>query len=277
LSDGKEKPQLKSLKPRPTPDDLIQVVSEQFGSERESILRKGKKRNIARDLTIYLCWEMTGETMFSINHMVITGTGRSGTTFLVELLTRLGLETGFSVDDIESNKYKEARAGLEHDIRQKDSPYIVKSPYFCDYAEEVICREDIVIDHVFIPIRDLYAAAESRRYVEKTTISNFPFIKRLKHKIKQKEVPGGLWYARPGNPGVQEEVLLKKIYKLMLDISDANIPVTLMRYPRITKDGPYLFEKLKPILRDIAYESFFEAFNKTVRPELVHSFNKNDC
>jgi len=61
-SDSKEMPQLKSLKPRPTPDDLIQVVSEEFGCERESILRKGKKRNFARDLAIYLCREMMGET-----------------------------------------------------------------------------------------------------------------------------------------------------------------------------------------------------------------------
>jgi putative transposase len=61
-SDSKEMPQLNSLKPRPTPDDLIQVVSEELGCERESILRKGKKRNFARDLAIYLCREMTGET-----------------------------------------------------------------------------------------------------------------------------------------------------------------------------------------------------------------------
>ena len=55
-------PQLKSLKPRPSSDDLIQVVSAELGCDRESILRKGKKRNFARDLAIYLCREMTGET-----------------------------------------------------------------------------------------------------------------------------------------------------------------------------------------------------------------------
>ena len=60
--DSKEMPQLKSLKPRPTPDELIRVVSEELGCERESILRKGKKGNFARDLAIYLCREMTGET-----------------------------------------------------------------------------------------------------------------------------------------------------------------------------------------------------------------------
>lgn len=50
------------LKPRLTPDDLIQAVSDGFGCGIESILRKGKKRNFARDVAIYLCREMTGET-----------------------------------------------------------------------------------------------------------------------------------------------------------------------------------------------------------------------
>jgi chromosomal replication initiation ATPase DnaA len=49
------------LKPRPTPDDLIQAVSDEFGCGVENILRKGKKRNSARDVAIYLCRELTGE------------------------------------------------------------------------------------------------------------------------------------------------------------------------------------------------------------------------
>ena len=52
--------------------------------------------------------------------------------------------------------------------------------------------------------------------------------------------------------------------------------MTFMQYPRIVKDCPYLFGKLRPILKDISFESFQEAFVKTVRPELVHSFNEAD-
>jgi hypothetical protein len=48
-SNSREIPQLKILKPRPTPDDLIQAVSDEFGCGMENILRKGKKRNSARD------------------------------------------------------------------------------------------------------------------------------------------------------------------------------------------------------------------------------------
>ena len=86
------------------------------------------------------------------NHVIITGTGRSGTTFLVDLLTNLGLETGFSIEEIASKKSRQARAGLEYDVRQDDSPFIVKNPKFCDYAEEVFRRDDIVIEHIFVPV-----------------------------------------------------------------------------------------------------------------------------
>ena len=215
-------------------------------------------------------------------HAVITGTGRAGTTFLVELLTRLGLETGFSVDDMESKKSEVARAGLEYDIRKDDSPYIIKDPAFCSYVDEILCRDDIVIEHVFIPIRDLYEAAESRRYVENARISKWPLKKRLKNKIKIKlnlnlpVIAGGLWDTNSNKSGDQEDILLRKIYRLVLALSEKKVPITFIRYPNLVKDSTYLFEKLEPILHDITYESFSSAFYKTVRPELVHSFRKQN-
>jgi hypothetical protein len=194
---------------------------------------------------------------------------------LVELLTQLGLDTGFSSSDL-ARKNKEGRAGLERDIRREGCPFIVKSPWFCDHADEVIQRNDIMIEHVFIPIRDLHAAAESRRQVTNSNLLNLPLMERLKHRIRPKQFDGGLWHTHSRNMGKQEEVLLSQIYKLMLAVSNTRIPVTFMRYPRIVKDWRYLFEKLKPILPDIAEESFSAAFSKRVRPELVHSFNEND-
>ncbi len=212
------------------------------------------------------------------NHVIITGTGRAGTTFLVELLTMLGLDTGFSSDDIVSlqGKDEEHRAGLEHDIRKKNCPFIVKSPKFCDYSKEIIYRNDIIIEHIFIPVRDLTAAAESRRYISKIGVSKLSLVARLKHMIWPRKFAGGLWHTHSNKPGKQEEILLRQIYKLMLAISDTTIPVTFMRYPRIVKDCSYLFEKLKPILESMSYDFFCEVFSKTVRPELIHRFSNSD-
>jgi len=63
---SKEIPQLKIVPPHPTPDSIIQAVSDEFGCGMESILQKGKKRNLVRDVEIYLCREMTGETSVAL-------------------------------------------------------------------------------------------------------------------------------------------------------------------------------------------------------------------
>jgi hypothetical protein len=208
-------------------------------------------------------------------HVIITGTGRAGTTFLVELLTHLGLDTGYTLERMRAKIHGLARAGLEYDIRRDDCPYIVKAPGFCDYAEEVIRRGDIVIEHVFVPMRDLYSAAESRRFVENSTLSGASFLQRLALADTQQELIGGLVGTTSTEPGKQEEILLRRIYALLLAMSEAMVPLTVMHFPKIVTDCPYLYAKLKPVLRDITYESFAAAFAKTARPELVHSFNES--
>lgn len=216
------------------------------------------------------------------HHVVITGTGRAGTTFLVELLFHLGLHTGYEADSIEQYKYPNARAGLEADIRELPCPYIVKSPWFCAYAEDVLRRKDIVIDHIFVPIRDLYAAAESRRHVSRMDAAGTSFLdyaKRLllpKSRFTQEEVPGGLYGTNSTEPGAQEEVLLMNLYTLMLAVSGSEVPITLLRYPQLTRDSEYLFRKLAPILGEIDYSHFQDIFRSVVRPDLVHSFGEND-
>lgn len=175
-------------------------------------------------------------------------------------MTNLGLDTGFDRDTARAIVETEGRAGLELDVRKKRCPYVVKSPHFCDYAPEVLQNQEISIDRVLIPIRDLEAAAESRRYVTRLNSTK-----------------GGLWHTDSLEPGAQERALLSQMYKLVLALSDRHIPVTFIRYPRLIKDPSYLFKKLAPILQDITLDTFLEAFNATVRPELVHQFNDNDC
>ena len=60
-SDTKEKPQLKRLQQRPTPEDLVAVFYRKFNCTRAVVMQKGKKGNLVRDLAIYLSKEMTGK------------------------------------------------------------------------------------------------------------------------------------------------------------------------------------------------------------------------
>lgn len=210
------------------------------------------------------------------SHVVITGTGRAGTTFLVELLTQLGLDTGFRADSIAQLKNQHGRAGLEHDLRKPNCPYIVKSPWFCNHADQIVRREDLSIEHIFVPIRDLNAAAQSRRYVTSTGWAKLSWRARIKQFIRRESLQGGLWFTQSRRSGSQEDVLLGQFYKLMLAISGSSVPVTLIRYPKLTQDSLYLFAKLSPILQGINFESFEEAFKAVCRPDLVHQFNDND-
>lgn len=205
-------------------------------------------------------------------HVVISGTGRAGTSFLIELLTHLGLDTGFLIEDLAKHKHASARAGLEHDIRRADAPHIVKSPWFCDHAEAILRQHDIVIEHVFIPMRDLHAAAESRRFVTDQALSNMA---RWRRYLPRRAIPGGIWQTRDGSK--QEDVLLRKVYSLVLSLSKTHTPVTLLHYPRLVTDAEYLFNKLDPVLEGIPFTRFETVFHAVAKPDLVHSFNFNDC
>ncbi|MDY6986865.1 MAG: transposase [Thermodesulfobacteriota bacterium] len=65
-SGEKEIPQLRGLKPRVTPDDVVAVVSEEFGCDTERIVEKGRKGNTARDVAIYLARDLTGVSGVSL-------------------------------------------------------------------------------------------------------------------------------------------------------------------------------------------------------------------
>lgn len=68
-------------------------------------------------------------------HILIGGTGRAGTTLLVQYFTVLGFDTGFTETDARTRVNPVSHAGLEHSLKRtlakgKSLPYVAKSPYF---------------------------------------------------------------------------------------------------------------------------------------------------
>ena len=61
-SEEKEIAALKDLKPRLTPDDVVTVVCDEVNCDRDLILQKGRKKNLLRDMAIYLARDLTGES-----------------------------------------------------------------------------------------------------------------------------------------------------------------------------------------------------------------------
>jgi hypothetical protein len=193
-------------------------------------------------------------------HCIISGTGRAGTTFLVHLLSELGLDTGYDRGAIsESSGHVDAVAwaGLEHDLRDPNAPYVVKSPLICNYIHEIAERRDVRIDHAIIPVRDLSEAAESRLKVQASHA-----------RWKPNSADGGLWDATSQTE--QEVVLLRKQYTLLYHLARMNVPVTFLHFPTFATDAAYAFDRLKGIFGFAHGPGEFEAVFKAVsRPERI--------
>lgn len=194
------------------------------------------------------------------SHCIITGTGRAGTSFLMTLLTELGLDTGFTAETIKLDPV--AKAGLEIDILSEDAPYIVKSPWLCDNIDQVVKIRKI--DHAIIPLRNLDAVAGSRARVHKT----YGFIGKFF------TVPGGLVHTF--SPVRQKDILALQFTHLVQTLVEHEIPITFLYFPRLAEDPKYLYRNTKFILEGITYEKFLTAFNRTVKPEWIHTFDTLD-
>jgi len=209
-------------------------------------------------------------------HVIISGTGRAGTTFLVALLTRLGLDTGFDRETLEvlpharmarmgpMDIFPAARAGLEMNIRAADAPYIVKTPFLCDTVESAL-GSSIRIKRAIIPVRQFDAAAASRALVQEQVTGS---------KDRTQKVPGGLWDV--DKAAEQADMLRLKFTRLVETLTRHDVPMTFLSYPRLVGDANYLFDKLDFLLCGIDHGSFRSAFDRTVRPEWVHQFTPAD-
>lgn len=195
-------------------------------------------------------------------HILISGTGRSGTTFLVQLFTALGFDTGFGMS--QNNTFANCNAGMEWDLRDSNLPFIVKSPWMCEYLDSVLSKGDIHVDHLIVPVRDLFSAAESRRDVMRRTETS--------GLEERQNVPGGLWGT--SEPGMQEQALAERFYKLLWTAVQYEVPLTLLDFPRIVYEPEYLRQKLIPIFGRwvLQKKKFNYAFSLVSQPGLVHDF-----
>lgn len=207
---------------------------------------------------------MSAESTEIRHHVIISGTGRAGTSFLVHLLTHLGLETGYRAESITLPPIE--RAGFESDIRNPCSPYIIKTPLLCEYINEVFSNAAIQIDHAIVPVREFAAAAASRAYVQEYVTGSPDGEPAI--------VWGGLWGTDKASE--QETVIRYRFTSLIEGLARHNVPITFLWYPRLTQDAAYLYEKLAFLLGDRDFASFAEIFDRVRRPELVHHFTATD-
>ena len=139
--------------------------------------------------------------------ILISGTGRCGTTFLIKLFTFLGYDTGYTRQNYSNSIFKNCNSGMEKDFKAPN--YIIKNPNFMINIKNIV--QNVKIQYMIIPIRKYEQSAESR--------------------VKNKNSPGGLWNAK----SLQEQI--KFFHKLMADYLEVmvkhDIPTIFLDFGKI--------------------------------------------
>jgi hypothetical protein len=194
------------------------------------------------------------KTTEPFHKLLVTGTGRAGTTFLVQLLTELGLDTGYARGTRSEDYFDHCAAGLESEMTVEASPYIVKNPAFCETLPALLATRCFIIDQVLVPIRQLDQAAGSR----------------IRVGGRDGLVPGGL--LGTSDPAAQKGILAERFHALMHSLVANDIPHTLLHFPRLAVDADYAWTKLRFLLPSVDQAAFTAVFRRVSHPELIHRF-----
>ena len=178
-------------------------------------------------------------------HLLITGSGRAGTSFLVRYLTEAGLDTHLSRRGPRAWFDENANAGLEDMLTDPNPPYVVKNTWAFEMIEEILSDPTIHIDGVIIPMRDLAEAASSRVVLERQSFHRqLPWLSQLQRSWDHAcRTTGGVVYYL--DPVDQARLLAVGFHRLLECLVRTETPMCLLSFPRLTEDGEYLHRQLR--------------------------------
>jgi hypothetical protein len=172
--------------------------------------------------------------------ILITGTGRCGTTFLIKLFSFLEFDTGFTKNDYNKYIFSNCNSGMEK--QYNDNYYILKNPIFMSNIENIVNDTTIIIKYVIIPIRDLNQSA----------------ISRANNGIAM----GGFWNATDELSQINyyKDILTKYICCM----TKYDINTIFIDFDKMINDKSYLFDKLKNILdeKNIDFTTFSNIYDE---------------
>lgn len=173
--------------------------------------------------------------------IIICGTGRCGTTFLMILFTLLGLDTGYTRENYHHHLSQNCNSGMEN---RKLVHRYTKNPAFTDNIPHLIStNRSLVIKFAILPIRRMDTAAQSRINIGRGN--------------------GGLWNAKDFE---SQKTYYQKILTTYLEnMVQHDIPTIFLDFERMTTDVAYLYERIHPTFpRDvsISIDTFRGAFEE---------------
>ena len=175
-----------------------------------------------------------------VERILITGTGRCGTTFLMKIFTFLEYDTGFTKENYSQSISKNSNGGLEK-RREYAKYYITKSPDFlCDLGY-ILNDSQVKIKYIIIPVRKYEDSASSRA---------------------RNKGAGGFWCA--SNEQEQIAFYHKAMANLIFLTTKHDIKTIFLDFDKMISNKEYLFQKLKVILdeKNISFELFSDVYKQ---------------
>ncbi len=183
--------------------------------------------------------------------IVITGTGRCGTSFLMHLFTALGFNTGYNLDECKQHlERSRCDGGIEHSIGTElfNKSDIVKNPAWF-YKPELL---DFDIDYLIVPFRNLENVALSRG-----RNNGYGGFLKGAHDVQS-----------------QMELDRKAVCHFIEYVIKADLKVLFLDFPLITKDPKYLRIKLSrcddTLFEYGSHDDYVKQFHEIANPEKVH-------
>jgi uncharacterized coiled-coil protein SlyX len=205
------------------------------------------------------------------NHLLIAGTGRAGTSFLVRYLTAVGLDTTLSRQGDAAFWDEDANAGLEELPVTGDPaswPYVIKTPWLHQFVDQLLADESVGVEAVIVPVRSLSEAAASRVVLELRAVH------AAQPWMADCQPPWNTWGFTPGGclmplePLDQARLLAVGFYHLIERLVSKEVPVVFVAFPRLVHDPEYLFAKLAPFLPGVSAEQAREAHARVADPSM---------
>jgi hypothetical protein len=199
-------------------------------------------------------------------HLLIAGTGRTGTSFLVRFLTELGLDSRVARSG-DADWDEAAQAGLEDvpvSAVEPDLPYVVKQPWAHEMIADILANPHVEVEAAIIPVRPLIDAAASRIVVQRREIyEEAPWMARLSRGWSSwGATRGGVIHSL--DPVDQARLLAVGFHGLIERLAQADVPMIFPAFPRVVEDPDYLYGKLRPILPpSLGVEMAREAHRRT--------------
>jgi hypothetical protein len=176
-----------------------------------------------------------------MDKILITGTGRSGTTFLIKLFSFLDYDTGYNKDTYMNSISKNCNSGMERKYTEKY--YILKNPSFIVNIANIMNDKTVNIKQVIITIRDYNESANSRARIGRGK-------------------DGGLWNAK--DKETQQTFYAQIISNYVYFMTKYEINTIFIDFDKMVNDKEYLFNKLKIILdeKNINFTYFSDIYDE---------------